>query len=386
MPSDSDATTSGKLVPPRSPDSMPIPALPKRAAGPRRKKSGKELKSTVSTESVSTLPLPSGETQSPPAVEAEQAKEDTEDISNREEAAEEVTVMETSASPGPVFPEEDQAINTEHKRSTDDPTAGLISVPPSEPATPPPPSPSVGVTENDEEDDSDVVRPNRRPTLDIASVDEGNNSPASGYKEGTNDLLTPKPRDEDDADEDEASRKQSIADRMAKLGGVNPFSPGGFESPMSSGGKDVDEPEVVEEPEAIGEEKGRNVGKEMQDTDDGGDKDVTDSAHESKTVPVLSSSAMLQDRDQSTVISTSVEDTPSREVDDPLEKIKGSASPTTERNGPETSFDEDEVDYPMMSPSGDFRDVSFSTDHGGDAEVAPHGAGVVGNTSKHGKG
>lgn len=311
LPSESDATTSGKLVPPRSPaipkspDSMPIPALPKRAAGPRRKKSAKELKPTSDPGDVETPPIPS----SNPTQDAKEPQVSTHTQEEAQLAAEET---ESMLSPERSQPE----IGLTELGNTID---NLVSAAPSEIATPPPPSPSVMATE-DEDDESTGESPFRRPTVELSTH-------GGKVEEEGSQLLTPRPRSdssermgcaslptalggivlksepadgqilakdaavEDDAEE-EATRKRRVAEKMARLGAVNPFAPGGFTSPVSPH-SDKQGQAVVKKEEDNADKKSEEDSGQATVTNNtaDNDSDVDLAAHESEpNVPVLSQS------------------------------------------------------------------------------------------------
>jgi hypothetical protein len=365
---------------------MPIPALPKRAAGPRRKKSAKELKPSTSTEE------------------------------SKEYFPEETHTTELKELISGDTPKDAYGSHEERVGTVDD----LVSVPPSEAATPPPPSPSsVGLTEDDnedEEDEEEASSPKKRPTLDIPEHDE------EQLGEAGSNVMTPRPRSdsddgygsnsliaaagglmqsdkkkddeeedegEEETEEEEAARRQRIAEKMAHLGAVNPLSPGGFVSPVSpNSGK---ESAVVEEDDDKDESGKEEISKKVADMDmdmdtDKDTHDVAPSAgNESETnVPVLSPSALSQARDLT--IQEHNESATSAKVDGGHEDESKFETPA----GDEEEEDVD-VDYPMMSPTaaafGTTTYVPFSLNAigiGRDDDAEPHGPGVAKTSVKHG--
>jgi hypothetical protein len=342
IPSESDATATGKLVPPRSPaipkspDSMPIPALPKRAAGPRRKKSAKELKpASGSTGDVETPPEPPV-----PSLTQEEPQP----------GAAEIKSMSS-----PVPDQHSAGLLEEPESAIDD----LVSAAPSESATPPPPSPSVLATE-DEDDESTGEGPSRRPTIELSTHEE------KIIEEEGSQLLTPRPRSdsseqmggaslsvalsnmmqseprgdeenpvegEGSMEEDEAARKRRVAEKMARLGAVNPFAPG-FTPPVSPHGDKHGQAVVKKEEDnadkKLEEDSGQaTVTKNTTDND----SDVDLAAHESEpNVPVLSQSRSRLSQDAH---------------NEENELVANTYVPA--ESGDQEALDED-VDYPMMSP------------------------------------
>lgn len=223
LPSESDASTSSKLVPPRSPaiprspDSMPIPALPKRTAGPRRKKSVKEI---VPPAIEDTPPVPSTDVTPEGEPEAKSLSEVTQNDT-------EARISESSAA-GHLSEE-------------------LPSVAPSEVATPPPASPSVLTTEGEEESEDVASSPLVRPKVDIPTdpsddLDTNLLTPRAGYG-STDEAEVAYPtetgiEDEQGSEGDEDIRKQRVAEKMAKLGAVNPLAPGSVSPTSPHGIKD----------------------------------------------------------------------------------------------------------------------------------------------------
>jgi hypothetical protein len=402
-PSDSDATASGKLVPPRSPsipkspDSMPIPALPKRAAGPRKKKSAKELKPSTFTE---------GET--PPVPPLEETPPTEGDQASLAQPKEYFPGEELDHGDNPVAASDPVSSSHEEKVGIVD---DLVSVPPSEAATPPPPSPSIGLTEDDdEEEEEEASSPQKRPTLDIPEHDEEH------QVEAESSVMTPRPRsdsndayssnnlfaaagglmqsdkkdnvdddgeeEEEETEEEEAARRKRIAEKMAHLGAVNPLSPGGFVSPVSpNSGKESAVVEEVDDKDESGKEE---ISKKDTDMDT---QDVAPSTgNESETnVPVLSPSALSQAHDLTA--SKSVE---RASIQEHYESAASAKVDANEDERFETPVDEEEedvdVDYPIMSPTaaafGGHVPSSLNAIWRDDAE--PHGAGVAKTSTKHG--
>lgn len=338
--------------------------MPKRAAGPRRKKSSRDIKpTTVAPSEADTPPVPAslstGETEAPiPPAEHTQPVDDPQ-VST---PTQETTTQEESAA---------KKVNEAGHSDlllTEEPAAGslddLVSAAPSEVATPPPPSPSVMATE-DEEDDNSSRRPSRRPTVDVSPSEK------KIVEEEGSQLLTPRPQSEssedarvpsltvtlgnmvqseltpdedrdapvgEDAEDEEAARKRRIAAKMASMGGVNPFSPGGFVSPVSphsdiKGQADVKKEDSIAEKQSDEEEDSDQAIVTKSTTDN--DSVVGLAAHESESnVPVLSQS-------HSTL----------------------SAANTNNEAGGQTWTDEEgdmvdlpdldvDIEYPMMSPTG----------------------------------
>jgi hypothetical protein len=353
IPSESDATASGKLVPPRSPaiprspDSMPIPALPKRAAGPRRKKSAKELKpASGSAGDVESPPIPSAD----PSQEAEEPQ-----VPNLTREESQPGAEETKPVLSPVPDQPSAGLMEEPESAIDD----LVSAAPSESATPPPPSPSVLATE-DEDDEG----PSRRPTIELSTHEE------KIVEEEGSQLLTPRPRsdsseqmggaslsvafsnmmqsesktDEEDPiesaagegsmEEDEAARKRRVAEKMARLGAVNPFAPG-FTPPVSPHGDKHGQVVVKKEEDnadkKLEEDSGQaTVTKNTADND----SDVDLAAHESEpNVPVLSQSRSRL----------------SQGAHNEENDLVANTVPAEGGAGYQEAL-EDDVDYPMMSP------------------------------------
>jgi len=385
MPSDSDATASGKLVPPRSPaipktpDSMPIPALPKRASGPRRKKSAKEMKPTTGS---------TGEVESPPILS-----------SGPSQAVTEVQAAIPAQVKTPVGEEVKPMLNPEPDQSTssltEEPASALddlVSAEPSEIATPPPPSPSVLATE-DEDEGGTSGGPSRRPTIEVSAGEE------KTIEEEGSQLLTPRPRSESseeagdvslstalgrmmqagpkivegkptkipageyDVEEDEEARKRRVAEKMARLGAVNPFSPGNITSPISShndkqgGDTKREEPEEASGQASVTESTANN------------DSNVDLAAHESESnVPFLplSHSRISQDvRDEET---------------DPL----ADTQIATEGDTSQDNLGVD-VEYPMMSPvtGGNHEMQTFSALHDLGGETASRNTTAVESTPQY---
>ncbi|KAG8754040.1 hypothetical protein FRC14_005438 [Serendipita sp. 396] len=351
IPSESDATTSGKLVPPRSPaiprspDTMPMPALPKRAAGPRRKKSAREIKASdlMPDDEQITPPVPTTEKEEPSI---------------------------TSSSEQNILSEQELLPK---RFSSED----LPSVAPSETATPPPPSPSILETGDEKDDDSQSFTDG--PTIEIPdqlshqseadaslltprpssnneeSVATSLSAAIAGALSNTEDEASTQqessdPKDEENPEEiEEEARKRRVAEKMARLGAVNPFAPSGFSSPISPRAEKKNEDNEVKKESNSGGE----AAQESKDNDDSSHVN-RDPTHESEpNVPVLSLPAVTRSSGERTLanaherstIQPPIHSEPKELVARPnLLQEEGSASEL------EIGAEDDDVDYPMMSP------------------------------------
>ena len=366
------------MVPPRSP-AAPIPALPRRAAGPRRKKSAKELKPAPADE-VDTPPIPlaTGEEDAPPvpSVNEPQVSTPTQEVKT-EEGEPEVARKSKDA-------EQTNTLLTEEPASTSS-LDDLVSAAPSEAATPPPPSPSVMPTE-DEDEEISSGHPSRRPTIDVSPLEQ------TIHEEDGSQLLTPRPQSESeeeqgrlslstaldkmtqsepssaeekqadesaevDAEEDESARKRRVAEKMARMGAVNPFSPGGFISPVSPHNDKQSQADVKKE-EDIADEEMEESGLTKSAADN--DSHVDLAALESEpNVPVLSqnqskrsgTNAYNEENDGYALAEGDEVDLPNLDVD---------------------------VEYPMMSPTGGHSETYMPFGLGRIAnETAPHTSAAV---------
>jgi hypothetical protein len=283
----------------------------------------------------------------------------------------------------------------------------IASVVPSESATPPPTSPSMLTTEEEhDEPDQSIEYPPERPTIEIPSaeaVDEG--------QDGS--TLTPRPEDESNkkpsialsvaqapehssADEDkeeideeqeEILRKQRIAEKMARLGAVNPLSPGGFISPVSphSAEKDKNESERHEqEVKGGGEESEALKAAQLAKTSNVDDESKAN-------VPVLSSVLSSQTHSAETEInSPAAEISPlsssyRREQGEAMSNDYTASALDAEADH-EGSVEDADVDYPMLSPveasePGTQMPSSMNTL---EAEVEPRDKGPARSSSQHG--
>ena len=288
LPSESDASTSSKLVP-RTPDPMPIPALPKRTAGPRRKKSVKEMAPSTIEDAA---PMPA-----------------TSDVADEAEAK---STSEVSQ------------VEPEAKVSE-----GPVSVAPSEVATPPPASPSVLTTDGEEESEDVTSSPAIRPKVDI---------PTHSKDDFDANLLTPRPEPgsaeegevfypteiasegEQELEEEEDARKQRVAEKMARLGAVNPLGPGGV-SPIS--------------PSVTKDEESSDQGKESNK--------VVEQSHVESIVPDESENKVA-------VLSSSGQIVGAADSSHRRERL--SSVDIAVVSSELVEDEDDDVDYPMMSPIG----------------------------------
>lgn len=189
---------------PRSPNSMPVPAIPRRAAPPRRKTPA------PAPPPEADIPLPPSTTDLP------ESKSPISGTPTQEEKEKEYIAPDEVA-PAAQNPTDvaDHEVRAEEVHS--------------EVATPPPASPTeLAETDLEEEGDS----------KDALNVD----TDVSHDQEL--DAKTPIPAGvEEEEEEEEEARKKRIAAKISQMGGVNPFAAGGFKLPSRTPTRETTEGE-----------------------------------------------------------------------------------------------------------------------------------------------
>ncbi|KAH8834438.1 hypothetical protein DL96DRAFT_494160 [Flagelloscypha sp. PMI_526] len=196
------------------------------------------------------------------------SKEDGE----RAEPTPEITDVSSTPSSKPVPLERDSTFSSTlgtPATETDEPNPVPIPEPTSEPI---PPVPSTISPPNDEEDDEEVARKARlrekmakmggfNPFAGPAAVISPPRSAPTSPPEETDEAVGEKEREE----EDEETRRQRMREKMAKMGGFNPFAGGAVVSPPA---EEVRE-EVATEQTAGGESVGKGELDVTEDVETG---------------------------------------------------------------------------------------------------------------------